>query len=128
MNKKKCFISFDYDNDKNLKDLLIGQSENEDSPFKISDWSVKEESDDWKEKAKNRIKRSDVVIVLCGEKTNKATGVSVELKIAQDEEVNYFLLGGYSNGKNKKPTAAKNGDKMYKWTWENLRLLIHGNR
>ena len=26
VNKAKCFISFDYDNDKSLKDLLIGQS------------------------------------------------------------------------------------------------------
>lgn len=128
MAKKKCFVSFDYDHDSGLKDLLIGQSKNEDSPFEIEDWSIKEASDDWKDKARERIKRSEIVIVICGKDTDKATGVSVELDIAQDEEKNYFLLAGYSDGGNVKPKSAKSGDKIYKWTWDNLKSLIHGNR
>jgi hypothetical protein len=27
-----------------------------------------------------------------------------------------------------KPKAAKNTDKMYKWTWDNLKTLIGGGR
>ncbi len=127
-NKAKCFISFDYDHDKTLKDFLIGQSKNEDSPFEIADWSIKEPSDDWEEKARNRIKKSDVVIVICGKNTDTAIGVKIEVKITQEEEKPYFLLAGYSDGGNKKPTSAKSTDKMYKWTWENLKKLIHGER
>ncbi len=127
-NKAKCFISFDYDHDKSLKDLLVGQSKNEDSPFEISDWSIKEASDDWKNEARKRIRNVDVVVVICGKNTDTATGVSTELKIAQDEEIDYFLLAGYSDGGNKKPKSAKSTDKLYKWTWENLKKLIHGNR
>ena len=128
MAKKKCFISFDYDHDKTLKDFLIGQSKNDDSPFEISDWSIKEASHDWKERAKSRIKQVDVVIIICGKNTDTASGVSVELSIAQEKNKSYFLLAGYSDGGNKKPNAAKSSDKLYKWNWKNLKSLIHGNR
>jgi hypothetical protein len=37
----RVFISFDYDNDKDLKELLVGQAKNPDSPLEISDASVK---------------------------------------------------------------------------------------
>lgn len=42
--KARCFISFDYDNDSDLKNLLVGQAKYEDSPFEIADWSIKEAS------------------------------------------------------------------------------------
>lgn len=127
-NKKKCFISFDYDNDVALKEFLIGQSKNNDSPFEISDVSIKEASSNWKAEARTRIKRSDVVIVICGKNTDTASGVSVELSIAQEECKEYFLLAGYSGVGNKKPKSAKFDDKVYNWTWDNLKLLIHGGR
>lgn len=127
-NKKRCFVSFDYDNDQFLKTGLIAQANNTDSPFEISDWSIKEASSDWKERARIRIKNSEIVIVMCGKNTNTASGVSIELKMAQEENIPYFLLAGYSDGENKKPNSAKNSDKMYNWTWDNLKLLIHGNR
>lgn len=37
MLKKRAFISFDYDNDSDLKTLLVGQARNPDSPFEIVD-------------------------------------------------------------------------------------------
>ena len=40
----------------------------------------------------------------------------------------YFLLGGRKAGRNKKPSAARASDKVYRWTWKNLRVLIHGGR
>lgn len=41
--KVRVFISFDYDHDVDLKNLLVGQAKNEDSPFEITDMSAKEE-------------------------------------------------------------------------------------
>jgi hypothetical protein len=128
MAKKRTFISFDYDHDVAIKNLLVGQARLEDSPFEITDMSIKEASSDWKSKAKTRIKGCDVVIVLCGEHTDKASGVSVELNIAKEEQIPYFLLCGYSDKNCKKPTAANSTDKMYTWTWDNLKALIHGKR
>lgn len=129
MAKKRTFISFDYDNDKEIKTLLVGQSRNSDSPFEIMDMSIKETiNKDWKSKARTRIKGCDVVVVLCGEKTDTASGVSAELKIAQEEEIPYFLLWGYSDKTCVKPLSAKASDKIYKWTWNNLKRLINGER
>lgn len=129
MKKKRTFISFDYDHDLELKNLLVGQARNADSPFEITDMSIKEViSKDWEKNARRRIKGCDVVIVICGMYTDSATGVSKELRIAQEECVPYFLLYGRSNKPCVKPAAAKASDKMYKWTWDNLKLLIDGNR
>ena len=127
MSKKRVFISFDYDHDARLKDLLVGQAKNDDSPFEIADWSIKEHiTGDWKSKARNRIRSVDVVIILCGE--YNPVGVNAELGIAQEEGVNYFLLKGYKDKDCVKPSKAKSSDKMYSWTWDNLKKLINGGR
>lgn len=129
MGKKRVFISFDYDNDVVLKNLLVGQARNSDSPFEITDMSIKEAiPKGWKNNARQRIKSCDVVIVICGEKTKTAKGIDIELRIAQEENIPYFLLGGRADAPCVKPTVAKTTDKIYKWTWDNLKLLIAGVR
>jgi hypothetical protein len=82
----------------------------------------------WKEKVRTRIRSVDQVIVICGEYTDTASGVSVELTIAQEEKKPYFLLWGRSEKTCKKPKSAKDSDKIYKWTWDNLKALIGGAR
>ncbi|HVV67955.1 MAG TPA: hypothetical protein VHE99_02805 [Gammaproteobacteria bacterium] len=129
MPKKRVFISFDYDNDESLKMLLVGQSKHEDSPFELLDWSIKEPiRGDWQARARARIKAVDIVAVICGLNTHTATGVSAELSIAQEENISYFLLSGYADKACVKPVSAKNTDKLYQWTWENLKVLIGGGR
>ena len=129
MNKKRTFISFDYDNDACLKNFLVGQSRNEDSPFEIIDMSIKEAIDyNWKNNARQRIKSCDVVVVICGEHTDTATGVSTELSISQEENIPYFLLKGYPDKNCKKPKLAKLSDKIYTWSWDNLKALFNGRR
>lgn len=127
--KIKVFISFDYDHDVDLKNLLVGQAKNDDSPFEITDMSVKEElSGDWKEKVRTRIKKVDQVVVICGKHTDTANGVATEVKITQEEEKPYFLLWGRSDETCVKPRNAKDADKIYKWTWDNLKKLLDGQR
>lgn len=128
MSKTPVFISFDYDHDSDCKTMLVGQAVNKDSPFDIADWSIKEASADWKDKARARIKRVEQVVVICGKYTDTAAGVNAEIKIAREEKKPYFLLNGRPNGTCKKPTAALDGDKIYKWTWDDLKALIAGNR
>lgn len=129
MAKKRVFISFDFDHDEDLRNLLVGQAKNPDSPFDIADWSVKEPlSGDWKEQVRGRIRRTDLTIVICGEWTHTATGVAEELKITREEGKPYFLLWGRSDKVCKKPTSALPSDKIYKWTWDNLKALIGGAR
>ncbi len=125
----RAFISFDFDHDEDLRNLLVGQAKNPDSPFSMADWSVKEPmTGNWKEKVRARIRQTDIVIVLCGLYTHTATGVAVELSIAQDERKPYFLLNGRSGRACVAPTSAKSTDKIYDWTWDNLKLLLKGLR
>lgn len=127
--KPRVFISFDYDNDSDLKLLLVGQAKNSDTPFEIADWSVKEPfSGDWKEKVRAKIRQTSQMIVICGEYTDLATGVSAELEIAQEEGIPYFLLWGRSTKTCVAPIAALASDKIYRWTWDNLKNLINGQR
>ncbi len=126
--KVPVYISFDYDHDDDLKVLLVGQAANSDSPFSIADWSIKEASADWKVKARTRIKRVEQVIVICGNYTHTATGINAEIEIAREEGKAYFLLSGRATGVNTKPTSAVSTDKIYKWTWDNLKSLIGGAR
>lgn len=125
----RVFISFDFDHDSDLKTLLVGQAKNRDSPFEITDASVKYHlTGDWEAKVRGRIDRADQVIVLCGHHTDTATGVGKELAMAQELKKPYFLLKGRATGINKWPTTAKTTDKMYDWTWNNLKTLIKGAR
>jgi len=128
MGKTRVFISFDYDNDSDLKVLLVGQAANSDSPFDIADWSIKTASSTWREEARRRIRASDVVAVICGLHTDTATGVAAEVTIAQEEDKPYFLLRGRAQGTCTKPTSARSSDKLYKWTWDNLKTLVAGGR
>lgn len=125
----RIFTSFDYDHDESLRTMLVGQSRHKDTPFEICDWSVKEPfTGDWKKKARERIRKCQQMIVICGVHTDTATGVSAELEIAQEEGIPYFLLKGYGDKTCYKPKAAKSTDKIYNWTWDNLKLLIEGKR
>ncbi len=125
----RVFTAFDYDHDEFLRTALVGQSKNEDSPFEICDYSVKEPfTGDWKKKVRERIKKCGQMIVICGQHTHTAAGVAAELEIAQEEELPYFLLWGYKGRTCTKPTTAKATDEIYDWTWPNLKILIGGGR
>lgn len=129
MAKTKVFVSFDYDHDSFLREALVGQSKNPDSPFELADWSIKEAQDkNWKDHARMRIQSVECVAVICGEHTHTATGVSAEIEIAKAVGKPYFLLRGYANKNCTRPTAASGGEKMYDWTWPNLKALIGGAR
>ena len=127
--KKRAFISFDIDYDEGVKKMLALQAKLDDSPFDFKDNSVKEHlTGDWKQKVSRRMDNVDVVIILCGTKTHTANGVSAELSIAKEKKTPYFLLAAYSDKNCTKPTSASSSDKIYKWTWPNLKSLIGGGR
>lgn len=128
MNKKRAFISFDFNHDEDLRNLLVGQAKNPDSPFEILDYSLKEPFlGDWKKKVRDRIKKTEVVIIICGHYTNSAQGVNEELKISKEEKIPYFLICGRSDNQFTKPSSAIN-DSVYRWTWDNIKDLINGAR
>ena len=127
MTTKRAFISFDFDHDEDIRNLLVGQAKNRDSPFSIVDASVKYHlSGDWEKKVRNRIRRADLVIVICGQYTHKAEGVTAEVRMTQEEGKRYSLLRGHKDRICTKPKTARSDDELLDWTWDNLRKQIEG--
>ena len=121
--KKKVFVSFDFDNDKKLKDFIIGQSRLPDSPFEIADHSLKEAAPErnWEAKANAAIRRSDIVIVMVGPKTHRAQGVLKEVRMAQAANKHIVQVIGYRDGDYTPVTGA---GRLYRWNCENLKKLL----
>ncbi|MBE2262435.1 MAG: TIR domain-containing protein [Burkholderiaceae bacterium] len=123
MSKKKVFVSFDFDNDRVLKDFVIGQALRADSPFEVIDHSLKEAAPErhWPNKARAAIKRSELVLVMVGPHTHRAHGVLKEVAMAREEGVPIVQVIGYKDGNY---TALPNAGRLYLWNWANLKRLL----
>jgi hypothetical protein len=82
----------------------------------------------WQEQVRERIRQVGQVVVICGLYTHTATGVAAEVRIAREEAKPNFFLAGRAAGTIKRPTSALTTDKLYRWTWDNLKALIAGGR
>ncbi len=123
MAKKRVFVSFDFDNDKALKDLIIGQARLPDSPFEVIDTSLKEAAPmkTWEDKAWAAIRRSDIVLVMVGPNTHRAPGVLKEVQMAREERVPIVQVISY---RDKNYTPVPNAGQLYAWNWDNLKNLL----
>lgn len=121
--KTPIFVSFDFDNDKALKDFIIMQARREDSPFDVIDHSLKEAAPekDWETKAYRAIGRSRVVLVMVGPKTHSAPGVLKEIQMAREQNKKIVQIIGYRDGDY---TPVKDAGQLYRWNWENLRRIL----
>ena len=123
MAKKHVFVSFDFDNDKTLKEFIIGQARLPDSPFDVIDTSLKEAAPmkTWEDKARASIRRSDLVLVMVGSKTYRAPGVLKEVQMAREEGIRIVQMIGYRDGTY---TSVPNAGRLYAWNWDNLKKLF----
>ena len=121
--KKAVFVSFDFDNDRVLKDFIVGQSRLDDSPFEVIDHSLKEAApeSDWVEKAHKAIMRAELVIVMLGSKTHRAPGVLKEVGMANAARKKIFQIIGYKDGNY---TPVPDAGRLYSWNWDNLKKLL----
>jgi hypothetical protein len=121
--KKRVFLSFDFEHDRRLKAFMVGQAKNERSPFVITDYSLKEAAPepDWEEHAAERILQSDLVMVMLGEHTHRAQGVLKEVWMAKWGGVPtvQVRLSGTS------PRPVPGGGRVYDWSWDNLEKILN---
>ncbi|MDO8770523.1 MAG: TIR domain-containing protein [Burkholderiaceae bacterium] len=123
MSKTRVFVSFDFDNDRVLKDFILGQAKLADSPFEVIDHSLKEAApeDDWERKAQAAIGKSDIVLVMVGANTYRAQGVLKEIAMARASDVKIVQIIGYKDGDY---TSVPNAGRLYAWNWDNLKKLL----
>ena len=125
MARKHVFISFDYDNDRDLPGNLVAQAKRSESPFAFVDRTVTEPFDSkWQQEVRKLIRNSDLVVVICGQHTHQAAGVAAELSITQEERKPYFLLRGRRRKTCTKPKNALRKDTIHRWKWTTLQKLF----
>lgn len=124
MTKTKIFVSFDYDHDRVLRDFIVGQAKLLDSPFEVSDYSLKEAKREavWEARARRAIVRADKFVVMLGPHTRRATGVRKEVAMAVALGKPRFQVIGYKQGS--REWAVRNGGRVYRWRWETLKQLL----
>ena len=126
---KRAFISFDFDNDNDLRGNLVAQAQKSDSPFNIADWSVKEPFDEnWRKRVRDLIRKTDLTIVICGEHTHQAKGVEAEVTMVQQVGKPYFLLKGRRHKTSTRPKSVPKKKKIHPWTWTALKELTANPR
>ena len=96
--KKRIFISFAIE-DSNLRDFLVGQSRNDNTPFEFIDMSVKQPWDNaWKTSCRTKIK-------------------GWEIKCALEEEVPVIGMWGHSSDKACYLPLEARQIKKIDWSW-----------
>src|SRR5829696_6836471 len=83
---KVLFIAFAIE-DERQRDFLKGQSLHPRAPYEFIDMSVKEAyHEEWKEKVRTRIRRSDGVMVLVSKNSLGSSGQKWEIQCAKEEK------------------------------------------
>ena len=75
----------------------------------------------WEDKARQAIRRSDLVLVMVGPHTYRAPGVLKEVRMARAENVPIVQMIGYRDGIY---SPVPDAGKMYRWNWNNLKKLL----
>jgi hypothetical protein len=86
-NKKRVFISYDYDNDKHYKNLLLAWDANKQFDFYISDYSAdvsinSKDATAIKSVLSRYINQGTIFLVILGKKTHKSAWVNWEINKA----------------------------------------------
>jgi CTP synthase (UTP-ammonia lyase) len=122
MANPRAFISFDFDNNSTEKLLFAGQAKNSRTPFNIEDWSSKTHlpQKQWEALIESKVKKCNMLIVLVGTKSHKATGVLIEIQFAKENKVPIF---GVYVGKADTTTTLPEGlarSRTIAWDWQKI--------
>jgi CHASE2 domain-containing sensor protein len=122
----RAFVSFDFDHNETEKNLFTGQARNSRTPFAIQDWSAKSAmaQSKWEEIVKDKINKTNLLIVLVGKTMASASGVVKEIKMAKDQNVPFFgvYVGGADKTSNLPDGLARN--RTISWDWADIAAAI----
>lgn len=119
------FISYDFDNDKEYKNLIIAWDENDEFDFQVYDESVdvSVDSDDAasiRRVISRRIKQSDVFLCLVGKYTHRSEWVEWEIEKA--DELNKDFAAVKIEKGNETPSALYGKDAEWAYTFNFKRV------
>jgi hypothetical protein len=118
--KKVVFVAFAIE-DEAARNLLKGQSLNTATPFEYVDMSVKEAYDEnWKDRVRTRIRRSDGVIVLVSKNSLNSSGQKWEISCAREEKKKVLAIWAYTDDRTK-----LDGVNTVVWSWDAIKNFIN---
>ncbi len=121
MADKIVFVAFAIE-DETIRDFLVGQSINTESPFEFTDMSVKEPYDSgWKEKVRTRIRRSDGIIVLVSKNSLTSSGQAWEISCAKEEKKPILAIWAYKTDR-----TILSSVNTVEWSWPTMGKFIDG--
>lgn len=127
MPNPRAFVSFDFDHNQESKILFAGQADSKSpTPFTVEDWSSKTTLPQavWEQRIREKISRTNMLIVLVGRSMGSATGVVKEIAMAK--ALNVPVFGVYVDNASSAsvlPTGlARN--RVIQWTWPNVGAAI----
>jgi hypothetical protein len=117
--KKVVFIAFAIE-DERQRDFLKGQSLHPRAPYEFIDMSVKEPYDnEWKDRVRTRIKRSDGVIALVSKNSLKSSGQKWEIACAREEKKRIRGIWAYTDDR-----TNLDGVSTFAWNDKNINDFI----
>lgn len=118
--KNRVFVSFAIE-DSNLRDLLVGQAKNKNSPFEFVDMSVKQPWDSsWKTKCRTKIKGCDGMLIIVTQNTKNAEGQLWEVDCAKEEDIPRRGVYGSATNRPANLPSELDGVSTVGWTWSNI--------
>jgi hypothetical protein len=122
----RAFISFDFDHNEKQKNYFVGQCKNSKTPFSIYDWSAKTPmpQDEWEKMVEEKMKKTNMCIVLVGRYMRSAIGVKKEISMAKKNNVPIF--GVYVDGANTLSNLPEGlpRNKTVAWKWDDIAKMI----
>ncbi|GAA1071652.1 hypothetical protein ENKNEFLB_03912 [Nocardioides aquaticus] len=127
MSLPRAFLSFDFDNDSDVKVMFAGQAKKDSpTPFAVEDWSSKTAlpQAEWEKLIKSKINNCHMLIVLVGKNMSTATGVVKEIEMARAQNVPCF--GVYVNGAGATSTLPTGlaRKSVTAWKWESVANMV----
>jgi hypothetical protein len=121
--KIPVFISFAFE-DRQMRDLFVGQSRHPNTPWDISDYSAHEPfSERWKSQMRRRILRSSVVILLVGPHTHIAEGALWEVETGLELGIPAFGIWTRREERGPVPSCLR-PENIIDWSWESISHMI----
>ena len=125
MAKVRVFLSFEFDRDEELHRNFYAQADPDkgNTRHAIEDCSLNEQyrpDESWLKKARNQIKRSDIVIVVVGKDAHSSDGVKKEVEIARQLRKPMFQI----RPQKRTDGAVKGAGEMIPWRWKLINKKI----
>ncbi|WP_311243997.1 TIR domain-containing protein [Microbacterium sp. WCS2018Hpa-23] len=127
MPNPRAFLSFDFDHNAESKILFAGQADSKSpTPFTVQDWSSKTAlpQAEWERLIREKIARTNMLIVLVGRSMATASGVAKEVAMARS--LNVPVFGVYvdkASSVSTLPAGLPRG-RVIAWTWPGVGAAI----